>query len=151
MQAVYTDGACKQNGTRSAIGGVGVFWGKDDPRNVSKPMGASTNNICELTALQVAIDTILAMKLDPSDVTKYVVYSDSKYGIQCVTTWYANFVKRNWLTTAGTPVKNKDLIVDIHRKLIILGERVKLQYVKGHSGNPGNEAADALAVAACSV
>ena len=147
--AVYTDGACKSNGTRAAVGGVGVYWGPDDPRNVSRSMGASTNNICELVAIQAALETIMAAKHDALDPTRYVVYSDSKYAIQCLTTWYAGFVRRNWLTAAGTPVKNKELIVDIHRKLIILGERVVLQYVKGHAGNVGNEAADALAVAAC--
>jgi ribonuclease HI len=29
---VYTDGACKNNGQSGSVAGVGVWWGRDDPR-----------------------------------------------------------------------------------------------------------------------
>lgn len=143
---VYTDGACKNNGSKHALGGVGVYWGPDDPRNVSRHMGLTTNNICELTAIQVALDAVLAQRHKADDLTRYVIFSDSMYSLDCVGKWYDGFVRRNWISKAGTPVKNKDLIIDIRRKLNLLGDRVLLQYVKGHSGHPGNDAADALAV-----
>ena len=33
---VYTDGACSNNGKPYARAGYGVYFGKDDPRNVSE-------------------------------------------------------------------------------------------------------------------
>jgi len=29
---VYSDGACKGNGQPGSVAGIGVWWGKDDPR-----------------------------------------------------------------------------------------------------------------------
>lgn len=31
---VYSDGACKGNGQRGSVAGVGVWWGRNDPRCV---------------------------------------------------------------------------------------------------------------------
>lgn len=33
---IYTDGACRANGQHGAVAGVGVFFGKDDPRYVAR-------------------------------------------------------------------------------------------------------------------
>lgn len=144
---VYTDGACQKNGRAGAVGGLGVFWGKEDPRNVSAHVAEATNNICELKAIEVALDGIAREPFSAS--THYVIASDSKYAMQCVTTWYQGFVRRNWMAVAGGAVKNKDLIISIRTKLEALGDKVSLTYVKGHSGIPGNEEADRLAVAGC--
>jgi ribonuclease HI len=49
---VYTDGACSRNGKDGAVAGIGIFFGINDPRNVSKKIkGKQTNNIAELTAI----------------------------------------------------------------------------------------------------
>lgn len=32
VDIVYSDGACKGNGGRHAVAGIGVWWGHDDPR-----------------------------------------------------------------------------------------------------------------------
>ena len=34
---VYTDGACRANGTAAAVAGIGVWWGDCDPRCVRNP------------------------------------------------------------------------------------------------------------------
>ena len=54
---VYTDGACSKNGTRVASAGIGIFFGHDDPRNVSeKLIGKQTNNLAAvLILIQVLI------------------------------------------------------------------------------------------------
>jgi ribonuclease HI len=31
---VYTDGACKGNGKAGSVAGIGVWWGRNDPRLV---------------------------------------------------------------------------------------------------------------------
>ena len=77
---VYTDGSCKKNGSENATGGYGIYFGKDDPRNVSKKLeGSVTNNIAELTAI------LECLKLLGDERTG--LYTDSQYGILCCTTY----------------------------------------------------------------
>ena len=60
---VFTDGSTINNGKRVEIvrGGVGVFFGKNDGRNISKKVIAKkvTNNVCELMACILAIETVI--------------------------------------------------------------------------------------------
>ena len=147
--AVYTDGACSNNGKAAACAGVGVFWGDDDPRNVSRPVhGAATNNVAELEAVEDALDAITAM-VDGghNDGDEFRILTDSLYVIQCVVTWFGAWRARGWKTASGSPVKNLDLIRRIREKLDRLEPAVTLVHVRGHAGVPGNEAADRLAVA----
>ena len=71
------------------------------------------------------------------------LYSDSSYVLKGITDWMPNWKKRGWKTAAKTPVKNEDL----WRKLdeLITKHKIEWIWVKGHSGNEGNERADALA------
>lgn len=74
----------------------------------------------------------------------------SKYTKSGVDNWVDGWRKKNWKTSAGTDVKNKDLWVALDSARVQLLERgimFHLVWVKGHAGNPGNEAADRLAVA----
>uniref|UniRef100_T1JF20 ribonuclease H n=1 Tax=Strigamia maritima TaxID=126957 RepID=T1JF20_STRMM len=43
---VYTYGACEYNGYHAAKGGIGVYWGPNDPRNLSEALkGDKQTNI----------------------------------------------------------------------------------------------------------
>ena len=54
---VYTDGACSNNGYANAKAGIGVWWGENDPRNISEPLaGRATNNRAEIWAAVKAIN-----------------------------------------------------------------------------------------------
>lgn len=71
----------------------------------------------------------------------------TKLGIE---SWVSNWKRNNWKTSKGQPVLNKDLWIALHTTEQALkreGIRTKIFWVKGHSGIPGNEAADRLAVA----
>ena len=46
---VYTDGACIHNGKPHAKAGMGVFFGYDDPRNISKKDIHIISEISEVT------------------------------------------------------------------------------------------------------
>ncbi len=96
----------------------------------------TTNNRMELTA---AIEALNALK----GRTQVTLYTDSKYVMDGIREWMPNWKKRGWKTAAKKPVKNQDLwqaldaAVECHE--------VDWKWVKGHAGNPGNEAADELA------
>ena len=131
---IYTDGACRGN---PGTGGWGALLRY---QNVEKELkGAeltTTNNRMELTA---AIEALQALKTR----SRVLLWTDSKYVQQGITTWLPNWKKRNWRTSANKPVKNEDLwkLLDTHENR----HDIEWRWVKGHSGNPGNEAADRLA------
>jgi ribonuclease HI len=113
-------------------------------RNVSEPLlgDAQTNQRAELTAVQRALEIV------PKDRNIEIV-TDSNYSINCCEVWYKSWQKNGWTTSAGGPVLNKDLVVAI-RELIEErdknGAATNFHWIKGHSADPGNEAADKLAV-----
>ena len=71
-----------------------------------------------------------------------------------MTDWSFKWRKNGWRGAGGKPVLNKELI-DYTLTLLETrhrsGQPVRLEYVKGHSGDVGNDGADALAVAGCSL
>ncbi|KAJ5145577.1 Ribonuclease H [Penicillium bovifimosum] len=145
MLRIYTDGSSLQNGTPWASAGVGVYFGPGDSRNVSEPLmgNRQTNQRAELTAILRAIDIAPRHR----DVT---IVSDSKYAINCVTDWFVNWRRNNWMTRDNKPVENRDLIESILVKIeerIDLKVKTKFEWVKGHNKDAGNEQADKLAVA----
>ncbi|KAJ5927417.1 hypothetical protein N7516_009190, partial [Penicillium verrucosum] len=144
MLRIYTDGSSLRNGTPLASAGVGVYFGPgDSSRNVSESLKGSrqTNQRAELTAILRAIDIAPRHR----DVT---IVTDSRYSIDCVTVWFVNWRRNNWMTRDKKPVENKDLVESI---LIKIEERNDLkvktlfEWVKGHNKDPGNEEADKLA------
>ncbi|KAK2813294.1 hypothetical protein FQN50_000608 [Emmonsiellopsis sp. PD_5] len=142
---IYTDGSALKNGSTSARAGVGVYFGPgDESRNLSEPLQGSrqTNQRAELTAITRALDIAPRHR----DVT---IFTDSKYAINCVTVWYLKWQRNKWMTAKDKPVENKDLIQSILVKMeerSQLGVKTEFSWVKGHSMDVGNEAADRLAV-----
>ena len=131
---IYTDGACKGNPGR---GGWGAWLSCDG--NEKELFGGqllTTNNRMELTAV---IESLASLKRTCS----VLVYTDSDYVRKGITEWIHNWKLRGWLTADRKPVKNADLWqrLDALRAL----HHVEWRWVKGHSGDPGNERADALA------
>ncbi len=134
MIIIYTDGACSGN---PGPGGWGVFI--QDGENTKTLYGgeqATTNNRMELQA------TIEALKAIPESSNVKLI-TDSTYVKDGITSWIENWKKRGWKTAAKKPVKNEDL----WRELDKIQEKHKVEWawVKGHSGNYGNDKADELA------
>ncbi|KAH8983965.1 ribonuclease H-like domain-containing protein [Lactarius hatsudake] len=144
---VYTDGACSRNGQAGSVAGVGVWWGPNDPRNISErcPGSPQTNNRAELIAIIRALETA-------TTTLPLVIKTDSKYAMKCIVKWLPSWRKRNFRTYEGTPVKNSELImyadalISMRKKA---GQNVRFEHVAGHAGEPGNEGADKLAVSGC--
>ncbi|TXL14573.1 ribonuclease HI [Methylococcaceae bacterium HT4] len=131
---IYTDGACRGN---PGPGGWGVWLKRGDAeKELFGGEQETTNNRMELMAAIQALEILnqpCAVKL----------YSDSKYVLQGITEWMVNWKKRGWKTAAKKPVKNEDL----WRRLDSAMQKHEIDWtwVKGHSGNPGNERVDQLA------
>ena len=130
---MYTDGACRGNpgpggwGAHITCGGSikEIFGGKLDV----------TNNQMELCA---AIEGLAALK----ESCKVELFTDSKYVMDGITQWIHNWKKNNWRTAAKKDVKNKELWQRLDE--LINSHQVQWHWVKGHSGDPGNEMADLL-------
>ena len=90
----------------------------------------------ELTA---AIEGLRALN-EPCEV---VLTTDSTYVKDGITRWLANWKKNGWKTAAKKAVKNQDLWQELDHQTS--RHTVQWQWVKGHSGHPENERADALA------
>jgi ribonuclease HI len=131
---IYTDGACKGN---PGPGGWGA-WLKsgEHERELWGGEPATTNNRMELTAV---IEALSALKAS----SQVVLYLDSEYVRNGITSWIHNWKRRGWKTADNKPVKN----VDLWQRLDALAQthRIEWRWVKGHAGDPGNERADGLA------
>ena len=131
---IYTDGACRGNPGPGGWGAV-LIAGRHR-KEIYGGEAETTNNRMELTA---AIEALNALKGSRS----VVLHTDSKYVMQGITEWMANWKKRGWKTASRQPVKNQDLWIALDEA--IGRHDVKWMWVKGHAGNQGNEDADALA------
>lgn len=140
---VYVDGACSGNGTSEAAAGYGVYFGDNNPKNVSEAVFGytQTNQRAELSAILRAFQPI-----DDHHPGKYYrVYTDSAYAINCLTKWHIGWERNGWVNSRGMPVANRDLIEDIIELRSDSCRNAVLKKVTAHSGDSGNDAADKLA------
>ncbi|MEC9362043.1 MAG: ribonuclease HI [Sinimarinibacterium flocculans] len=135
---IHTDGACKGNPGPGGWGAVLQFNGHT--RELKGGERQTTNNRMELTAAIRALETLR----EPCAVT---LYTDSVYVMQGLTQWLPGWKARGWRTADRKPVKNQDLWQALDAAAA--RHRIDWRWVKGHSGDPGNEAADRLANEGC--
>jgi ribonuclease HI len=130
----WTDGACKGN---PGVGGWGVLLNTDGKEHTLCGGEAhTTNNRMEMMAVLKALE---AVKPD----TRIILHTDSQYVHKGMTEWLPNWKIRQWKTSDRKPVKNADLWKALD---ILVNERqVQWRWVRGHSGDVGNERADQLA------
>ena len=124
--AVYTDGSWDYQANAA---GSGVFFGTDDPRNISAPVpGEQTSPRAELWAIYLALDAT------SGDIC---ICSDCKYAIKVVT--------KEFNATA-----NMDMLEKIWDLMARRPGIVTFLKVKAHANLYPNEQADLLAKAAMS-
>ncbi|MES2499192.1 MAG: ribonuclease HI [Pseudomonadota bacterium] len=131
---IYADGACKGNPGPGGWGAWLSYDGKE--KTLSGGESLTTNNRMELTAVIRALEALKK----PCMVK---IYTDSSYVQKGISEWIVGWKARNWRTADKKPVKNDDL----WKVLDVLANQHQIEWiwVKGHSGNVGNERADALA------
>ena len=132
---IYTDGACSGN---PGPGGWGAILMMGDVRKeISGGSENTTNNIMELSAV------IEALKLlrRPCKVN---VFSDSAYVVNAFNQkWIYGWIKKNWRTAGGDPVKNKELWQELYSLTKV--HDVTFNKVKGHADNEFNNRCDEMA------
>jgi ribonuclease HI len=145
---VYTDGSCIRNINNKHHGGYGVYFGKENKKNVSEPYIDKdvTNNRAELHAIQDAIRLLNTEILENKEIE---IYTDSEYSLKSCTIWYKKWEKNGWKTKGGTLRKNIDYIQKLS-KILENHKNIKLIHIKAHTGKTdpdsvGNDMADILA------
>lgn len=134
---IYADGGCRGN---PGPGGWGVvLQSGEHAKELWGGEVATTNNRMELTA---AIEGLAALKRS----TTVRFYTDSLYVRDGITRWINGWRRNGWRTADKKPVKNVDLWTRLDE--LIAQHRIDWNWVRGHSGHPENERADALARAA---
>lgn len=131
---IYTDGACKGNPGPGGWGVLMVCNGVEKALFGGDPL--TTNNRMELLAAIKGLEAL-------SRPCQIVITTDSQYVIKGLTEWMPDWKKRGWRTAAKKPVKNADLWQALD--VAIQTHVIKWEWVRGHTGHPGNERADALA------
>ena len=128
---IYTDGAAKQY----QYGGIGVFYGDDDFRNISEPffLIPITNNRTELFAVIEGLRNYVRYKETP-DKENVKIYTDSEYVKNLITIWIHKWKVNGWKTANGKDVKNKDLIVWLDNLITLSKDIFDIEFihVKAH-------------------
>ena len=131
---IHTDGACSGNPGPGGWGALLQFGGHECELKGGEP--ATTNNRMELMA---AIAALEALKRP----CRVGLHTDSTYLRDGITKWIIKWKRNGWHTAARKPVKNVDLWQRLEAAMA--EHEIAWHWVKGHAGDPGNEAADALA------
>lgn len=140
---ICTDGACSGN---PGPGG----WAVVIENNYLHPMSGgeleTTNNRMEMTAMLNALTFAAEVK----GGARILIRTDSKYVLDGLTSWIKGWKARDWRKSNGKPVENQDLWkrLDAAYEAAAKTKDVEIRHVKGHAGDPWNEACDKLAVAA---
>ena len=141
---IFTDGAAR--GNPDGPGGYGTILQYVDPagtlheREFSAGYKKTTNNRMELMAAIIGLEALRK----PCRVD---LYSDSKYLTDAFKQkWIDSWQKKNWKTSSGSAVKNRELWERLLRAME--PHSVSFHWVKGHDGHPENERCDQLATSA---
>jgi ribonuclease HI len=154
---IFTDGSVPNNQSKNAVcGGIGVFFGDNDPRNISETFTSSeikvTNNTMEFIA------AIKGIKQVENTNSKILIVSDSEYLINSMTKWAKKWKENNWKKSNNKPIENQQLVIELYE--LTQKYNVKYLHQRSHLNPPkdkttkeyklwyGNFMADKLAFSA---
>lgn len=161
----FTDGACRANGKKNAESGIGVYYPVCVERSLSErvPSDKKQSNIqAELFAILRCLENILehweTFMMIPLK-TKIIIWTDSKFSIDCITKWVPKWKKNDWIKSDGNEVLNKELLVQLDILVSCVSKiyDIDFKHVRGHQKEPadkesiewfkwyGNDIADKLA------
>jgi ribonuclease HI len=137
---IYSDGATRGNGKRNNIGAYAyILIYQDQYEEFSEASCDTTNNQQELLGVINAL-----RKIDKLRNVTTLVYTDSKYVCEGITTWINKWKENNWRTADKHPVKNKELWVELDKQVNKFQE-IYFRWTPGHMNNGGyNDKVDSL-------
>lgn len=113
---------------------------------VMSMFGVVSNNLCEI------LGVYNALKIAEKEQVAFLhLFCDSEYALEGTRVGVDKWESRDWKKTDGGVISNVELwksIKALRDKLISEGVHIKYNWVKGHSGNTGNECSDTLATIA---
>ena len=143
---IFTDGACPNNGKRSANAAWGCLLVSDDGYIVldrlsgAIPLSESqTNQRAELTALLRGLELAEKQFGKLNDVKKVQIWSDSEYSINCASVWGPKWKSKGWKKQGGE-IQHLDLIRVLVEKTLALGFKIEYRWLKGHKGGESQHA-----------
>ncbi|NJN88587.1 MAG: ribonuclease HI [Leptolyngbyaceae cyanobacterium SL_7_1] len=142
IQTIYTDGACSGNPGPGGWGTV-VYFVDGTIHEMGGAEAHTTNNRMEMQAAIAALEFVINSKQS----SPVILYTDSEYVKNGATQWITGWKKKGWKTSTGKPVLNQELWQTLDQLNGQLSQIAPVQwrYVRGHSGNFGNERCDAIA------
>jgi ribonuclease HI len=133
---IYTDGACSGNPGPGGWGALLQFANHE--KTVYGYELHTTNNRMEIRAI---VEALKVLKRHDKPIE---IYTDSKYVYLGINEWIPKWINKGWCNSQGEPIKNKDLWEKLYKSALNY-EDLRWNWIKGHSGNQGNERADRLA------
>ncbi len=131
---IHTDGSCLGNPGPGGWAALLRYKGRE--RELAGGEAHTTNNRMELTAAIMALESL-------AEPCRIVLHTDSQYVRQGITQWLPGWVRKQWRTASGEPVKNRELWERL--AAAIARHEIDWRWVKGHNGDPDNERVDVLA------
>lgn len=139
---IYPDGGCEKGN------GAWAFVCLDLNHEAVEAVASTTSNKMELTAIIRAIEWAVTKEASP-----IFIYSDSQYCVKGYNTWMHTWERNGWQRVIRSrwgddedyaPVLNLDLWQRLWELKQSHGNKIRVQWIKGHAGTPGNERADQL-------
>ena len=139
----FCDGACSGNPGPGGWGSIIVHTQLGEVVELGGRANPVTNNQMELRAVIEVLKTLAR------EEGKIALYTDSTYVIRGITQWIWAWRAKDWKTAEGKEVSNQDLWKTLFALVSARGKKnaVEWKYVRGHTGVPGNEREDEIAVA----
>lgn len=138
---IYTDGSSRGN---PGAGGWGmVVMNEEDTEIIFMEHDTddfTTNNRMELSAMLCALQYASE---NPQDY--FIIYSDSSYVVNSCNSWISSWAANGWKNSKKQTVENLDYMKEIHSYLSRDFFNAEIKKCNGHTGDTGNELADAAA------
>ena len=130
----FTDGACIHNGRENARASWAVYFPNNGELSRAEKLNETeqqTNQRAELTAIRESCKSVKTNH-DPK-IVDLIIYTDSLYSKNCLTTWIANWERNGWKNSKGENVCHQDLIIEIDTLLREFNSYT-IHHVKAHTG-----------------
>ena len=136
----YVDGACGRNGQPGAIGAAAAARRYRSGRELYRTRQLNdddynpTSQRAEILAIILALEWAMDLyeETDNSPRIEVTIRSDSRYAVMCMNKWIFKWLGNGWITSAGRPVANQDMLKDANRarnRVLSVG-KVSLRFIK---------------------